>query len=125
MNPGIEAVCELAHLGYRFTLNGGNIKAKYHGPGEPDPSQVRPLLEAVKAHKVEDLRYLTQETQVTKDRAITCFECGHFSPGKSPNPGQAWGWCHQRGRGRYGCALACAAVMEAIGPQANNSTVTR
>jgi hypothetical protein len=58
MNPGIEAVRKLAHLGYRFTLNGEIIKAKYHGPGEPDPDTVRPLLEVVKAHKPEALYFL-------------------------------------------------------------------
>jgi hypothetical protein len=42
---GIEAVCKLAHLGYRFTVNGESIKAKYEGPGEPDPAQVAPPAE--------------------------------------------------------------------------------
>ena len=58
MSPGIEAVRKLAHLGYRFTVNGETIKAKYHGPGEPDPDTVRPLLETVKAHKPEALYFL-------------------------------------------------------------------
>ena len=43
MNPGVEAACKLAHLGYRFAVNGETIKAKYHGPGEPDPDTVRPM----------------------------------------------------------------------------------
>lgn len=58
MNPGVEAACKLAHLGYRFAVNGETIKAKYHGPGEPDPDTVRPLLETVKAHKPEALYFL-------------------------------------------------------------------
>ena len=58
MNPGIEAVRKLAHLGYRFTVNGKIIKAKYHGPGEPDPDTVQPLLDTVKAHKPEALYFL-------------------------------------------------------------------
>jgi hypothetical protein len=42
MNPGIDATLRLAHLGYRFTVNGEAIKARYEGPGDPDPAQVRP-----------------------------------------------------------------------------------
>ena len=57
-NPGIEAVRKLAHMGYRFTVNGETIKAKYEGPGKPDPDTVRPLLETVKAHKPEAIYFL-------------------------------------------------------------------
>jgi hypothetical protein len=57
-NPGIEAVRTLAKIGYRFTVNGDTIKAKYHGQGKPDPAQVRPLLETVKAHKPEAIYFL-------------------------------------------------------------------
>lgn len=57
-NPGIEAVRKLAHLGYRFTVNGETIKAKYEGEGDPDPYQVRPLLETIKANKQEALYFL-------------------------------------------------------------------
>ena len=59
MNPeAIGAVRKLAHLGYRFTVNGETIKAKYHGPGKPDPDTVRPLLETVKANKPEAIYFL-------------------------------------------------------------------
>jgi hypothetical protein len=57
-NPGIEAVRKLAHMGYRFTVNGETIKAKYTGPGEPDPTQVRPLVDMMKAHKPEAIYFL-------------------------------------------------------------------
>ena len=57
-NPGVEAVRTLTSLGYKFTLAGETIKAKYHGPGEPDPGTVRPLLAAVKAHKPEAIYFL-------------------------------------------------------------------
>jgi hypothetical protein len=43
-NPGVEAAHKLACLGYRFTVVDGIIKARYEGPGEPDPDKVRPLL---------------------------------------------------------------------------------
>ena len=58
MNPGIEAVRKLAHLGYRFVVNGETIKAKYHGLGKPDPATVRPLLETVKEYKPEAIYFL-------------------------------------------------------------------
>jgi hypothetical protein len=54
----IEAVRKLAHMGYRFTVNGETIKAKYEGLGKPDPDMVRPLLETVKAHKPEAIYFL-------------------------------------------------------------------
>jgi hypothetical protein len=57
-SPGIEAVRTLAKIGYRFTVNGDTIKAKYHGQGKPDPAQVRPLLETVKTHKPEAIYFL-------------------------------------------------------------------
>lgn len=55
-NPGIEALRQLAHIGYRFRLEGEVIKAKYHGPGKPDPAIVSPLLEVARQHK-EDVRF--------------------------------------------------------------------
>jgi hypothetical protein len=58
MNPGIEAARKLAHLGYQFTVNGETIKAKYKGPGEPDPVTVRALLDLVKAHREEVRAFL-------------------------------------------------------------------
>lgn len=57
-NPGIEAVRKLAHLGYRFTLNGDFISAKYHGSGPPNLDTVQPLFETVRAHKAEVLYFL-------------------------------------------------------------------
>jgi hypothetical protein len=56
MNPGIDATLRLAQLGYRFTANGEAIKSRYEGPGDPDPAQVRPLLDVVRQHK-EEVRF--------------------------------------------------------------------
>ncbi|MBU4232344.1 MAG: hypothetical protein KKD99_10075 [Proteobacteria bacterium] len=36
-HEAIVAVRKLAGMGYRFTVNGETIKAKYEGPGKPDP----------------------------------------------------------------------------------------
>lgn len=59
-NPGIEALLELVHMGYRVTANGETIKAKHDGPGKPDPGQVRPLVARGKEHKVEAIDYLAR-----------------------------------------------------------------
>jgi hypothetical protein len=55
-NPGIEAVRQLAHMGYRFTVNGETIKARYEGPGKPDPAVVSPLWQVARQHR-EDVRF--------------------------------------------------------------------
>lgn len=57
-NPSIEAVRKLAHMGYRFTVNGETFKARYEGPGKPDAASVRPLVDMMKAHKPEALYFL-------------------------------------------------------------------
>ena len=57
-NPGIEAVRALANMGYRFTVNGESIKARYEGSGKPDPAQVRPLVDVMKAHKPDVVYFL-------------------------------------------------------------------
>lgn len=111
MSPGIEAVRKLADLGYRFTVNGETIKAKYHGPGKPDPDMVKPLFEKVKEHKPDVLTFLSKPTP--PERILTCFECNHFRPAvNSPNPTHAWGHCRKRGKGRYGVAAACEAALD-------------
>jgi hypothetical protein len=87
MNPGIQATWKLTHLGYRFTVVDSNtIRAKYFGPGDPDPAQVRPLLEVVKAHKPEVLSYLSENEEVA-----TC-DCGAPAWGTDAD-GKMKCWC--------------------------------
>jgi hypothetical protein len=112
MNPGIEAVQKLAYIGYRFTVNGDTIKARYEGQGTPNPAQVRPLLALVKEHKARVIDYLVQQPQAPAERLLTCFECDYFRPAiGSPNPTQAWGYCRKRSKGRFGVATACEALL--------------
>jgi hypothetical protein len=73
-NPGIEAVRKLADMGYRFTVNGEAIKAKYDGPGKPDPDAVRPLLALVKENKQEAIVYLARKSQ-NPVRVLLCSNC--------------------------------------------------
>ena len=70
-NPGIEAARRLAHMGYRFTVNGESIKARYEGQGDPDPRQVRPLLDVLKEHK-ETVRYFLKCYCPRCDGVATC-----------------------------------------------------
>lgn len=115
MNPeAIEAVRKLAGMGYRFTVIGESIKAKYHGPGTPDPGTVRPLLATVREHKPDVLAYLGKPAM--PEHILTCFECPHFETYPGPNPRQAWGKCLKRKKGRFGCATACEAAL-APGPK--------
>ncbi len=109
MNPGIEAVRKLSHLGYRFTVNGETIKAKYHGPGKPDPDTVRPLLETVKAHKPDVLAYLSKPAM--PERVLTCADCG-FQEYQGPNPAHGWGRCTFKDKWCYGLRGACEDIGE-------------
>ena len=107
MNPGIAAVRKLAHMGYRFTVLGETIKAKYHGPSEPDPDTVRPLLQTLKEHKPEVLVYLSKPAP--PERILTCADCS-FHKYQGPNPRHGWGHCTFRGKGCYGLRPACSEV---------------
>jgi hypothetical protein len=103
-NLGIGAVRQLANLGYKFTVTGATIKAKYEGEGKPDPAQVRPLLAQVKANKSEVLAFLAKPAP--PERILTCADCGfhHYS---GPNPAHGWGHCTFKEKGCYGLRSAC------------------
>jgi hypothetical protein len=115
MSQGIEAVRKLTLMGYRFEVYGETIRARYEGPGDPDPAQVRPLLALVKEYKGRVINYLAQKPGA-QERVLTCYECSHFQPAAgSPNRSQAWGYCRKRNRGRFGVATACEAVIDLSG----------
>jgi hypothetical protein len=111
-NPGIDAVRQLSLIGYSFMVNGRAIKAKYGGPGKPDPAQIRPLLALVRENKAELIDYLARKLQAPPEGILTCADCPHFEANHGPNPRQGWGKCLRRGRGRYGSATACEAALD-------------
>jgi hypothetical protein len=57
MKPG-AAIMKLTDLGYHFHFNGEKIVFKWQGAGEPDPSQVAPLFEAIKADREAAILFL-------------------------------------------------------------------
>lgn len=105
----IEAVKKLSSLGYRFELAGDRLRYRYEGQGDPDLAKVKPLLEVVKAKKPDVLAYLSKPA--ARECVLICADCPQFQANSGPNPSQGWGKCLTRGRGRYGCATACAAAL--------------
>jgi hypothetical protein len=61
-----EAVINLSRIGFKFEVAGDRVRYRYEGPDDPDPHQVKPLLEVAKAHKEEVLWFL----------ACHCPRCG-------------------------------------------------
>ncbi|MGA7562294.1 MAG: hypothetical protein WBW55_03720 [Desulfobaccales bacterium] len=105
---GVVAVQKLRAMGYDFELAGDRLRYQYHGPGEPDPAQVRPLLEVVKAHKPDVLAYLSKPAM--PERVLTCADCG-FHQYSGPNPRQGFGQCTYKGKGCYGLRPACPEIQ--------------
>ena len=104
MSPGIEAVSKLSRLGFAFEVNGDRVRYRYQGPDTPDPAQVRPLMEVVKAYKADVLAYLSKPAP--RERTLTYADCG-FHEYQGPNPAQGWGRCTLKNRGCYGLRPAC------------------
>ena len=51
----------------------------------------------------------------SQEHVLTCADCPHFEVNQGPNPRQGWGRCAKRGKGRYGCAMACEAALTNAG----------
>jgi len=54
----MEAVRQLIDMGFSLWVEGGKIKYRYAGPGQPDPDLARRLLAKVAMHKAEAVAYL-------------------------------------------------------------------
>jgi hypothetical protein len=57
---------KLISMGYKFELVGEKVRYQWQGQGTPNPAHVKPLLEAVKAHKPEVVGFLR----------CYCLKCG-------------------------------------------------
>jgi ribosomal protein S27E len=72
IEPGIQAIHELAIMGYRSWVEDQDIRLHYEGAGKPDADKVSSLVKVVKAHKETVRQFLR----------IYCPRCGGvvFSP---------------------------------------------
>ncbi len=57
----MNTIARLEALGYRFSLEGANIRFRYQGECPPDPQVVNPLLEELRKYKSEALRVLREQ----------------------------------------------------------------
>jgi hypothetical protein len=139
-----SVVMELTRLGFRFRLEGEEIKVRFEGGQIADSVKVRALLEVVKTHKDEVREFLRcccskcggivfvgdecficewqpqdAHAQVpTPEDGHTCSGCAHFKT--SPvNPTQGFGQCalaHLSKRpGAYPGKTACPHFEAAVG----------
>jgi hypothetical protein len=76
---GLSAIQKLTAMGYCFQVEGDGLRYEWHGPGKPDPSQVKPLLEVIRQHKNEVRPYLAA--------LVTCRGCDHAEVG------EGWAMC--------------------------------
>jgi len=143
VNTG-HIVMKLTKLGFRFRLDGEEIKVRFEGDQITDSVQVRVLLEVVKTHKEEVREFLrcncpkcggivfvgdecficewqpqAAHVQVPiPEDGKTCGSCGHFKTSRL-NPTQGFGQCalaHLSKRpGAYPGKTACPHFEAAVG----------
>jgi hypothetical protein len=58
----MDALAELDSLGYVLSVDGEKIRYAYQGGGNPNPAQIIPLFEAIKAHKAGVVEHLKKHT---------------------------------------------------------------
>ena len=59
----MELLDQLQQVGYALTAEEGKVKCHWQGPGQPDPAQVRPLLDRLRKHKGKALTVLREESE--------------------------------------------------------------
>lgn len=95
MSAGIQAIQTLTKLGYKAWVEGEAVRLKYEGPDDPDPGQVRPLLDVVKAHKKEVLEYLARpKAPSPPERILSCEECPWYQVNPWTHYPELGAWCH-------------------------------
>jgi hypothetical protein len=67
-----ESLVQLQNMGFRFQVEGAGFTWCWKGQEKPDPCQVRPLLNIVKAHEEEVLELLIK----TPTEKPACSKCG-------------------------------------------------
>ncbi len=85
----MDAIIQLQTLGYRVNLEGDKIRLIWQGESGPNPEQVTPLLEEVRARKQEALRYIRHASR-HKNRPGKCESCR--AGGYWPDHGDGL-WC--------------------------------
>jgi hypothetical protein len=79
----IPVLSELQQLGYEAAVVEGRLRLTWHGPTPPLPSQVRPLLDALRRRKSAVLA------------ALWCPWCEAAYAWAAPGSGRLYcGWCH-------------------------------
>jgi len=73
------------------------------------PAKVAKLYSTESPQATSQVQPLTSPARL--EHVLTCYECHHFKANKGPNLRQGWGRCAKRGKGRYGCAMACETVL--------------
>jgi hypothetical protein len=97
-NPALGAWCSYRMEG----LVVGSAVCEEFNRGEVPPRQNHEPVLQVQPTK----------SPATQGGVLTCADCPHFEANHGPNPRQGWGKCLKRGRGRYGCAMACEAALD-------------
>ena len=72
----MKAIVELKALGYEVAVEGDQIRLRHHGTQEPDPAQVAPLIESVKEHKDDAIRFLRGNLEREGTGRRECYFCG-------------------------------------------------
>jgi hypothetical protein len=112
---GLKAVIELSRLGYRFKIAGDLVRYEYTGADAPDPGQVKPLLEVLKAQKEHVRDYLARtKAPIPPEHILTCADCD-FHEYQGPNPAHGWGLCTFNAKWCYGLRSACPECKEIDG----------
>ena len=60
----IDVLDRLRDIGYKVTASGDRLRCRWQGPGKPDPSVVRPLLDELRERKAEALASIRGEEQL-------------------------------------------------------------
>ncbi|HBO83448.1 MAG TPA: hypothetical protein DD641_00330 [Deltaproteobacteria bacterium] len=65
---------ELKALGYNVILEGDRIRASYTLPGVPPVDRVKPLLDELREHKEDIIRYLKEDIQAILSMPLSQFK---------------------------------------------------